>query len=147
MKVILTKFVKDLGREGDVIEVSDGYATNSLFPRGLAKQATANVINKKKMAEKSDKIREEREEINTLLKLEKIDGKTILFKEKLNEKGSLYHALGMKEIIRAIKEQHDVSMPNILFKKKYSFKDNGKHTIGLEVYKKEIKMIVLIEEK
>ena len=147
MKVILLKFIKDLGREGDIIEVSDGYAINSLFPRALAKQATASVINKHKMAQKSAQIKAEKEEISTLIKLEKIDGRIILFKEKLNEKGFLYYALGLKEIIRAVKEQYDISIPNNLFKEKYSFRESGKHNIELEAYNKNVKARVVIEEK
>ena len=147
MKVILLKFAKDLGREGDIIDVSDGYATNSLFPQGIARQATAAVINKHKMAQKSAAAKSEKEEIATLLKLEKIEGKTIVFVEKLNSKGNLYHALGLKEIIRAIKEQYNISTPNTLFKKKYAFKESGKHTIELEAYGKTVKTTVLIEAK
>ena len=147
MKVILLKFVKGLGHAGDIVEVSDGYAANALFPRKLAKQATAAVINKHKMAKKSAAAKLEKEEIATLIVLEKIEGKTIVFEEKLNPKGSLYHALGLKEIIRAVKEQYAVSIPNTLFKKSYAFKESGKHTIELEAYGKTVKAVVLIGEK
>lgn len=147
MKVILLKFVKDRGQAGDIIEVSDGYATNSLFPRGLARQATANILNKHKMAQKSAAAKSEKEEIAGLIKLEKIEGKTIVFEEKLNSKGSLYHALGLKEIIKAIHEQYKISTPNTFFKKKYAFKESGKHTIELEAYGKTVKATVLIESK
>lgn len=147
MKVILLKFVKQLGHQGDIVEVSDGYATNSLFPKGLAKQATADIVNKQKMAEKSARLQAQKEKEITLNKLDKLEGKTILFKERLNEKGNLYHALGLKEIIRAIKEQYGLSTPNTLFVKKYALKDSGKHTIELDAYGKTIKMIVIIESK
>ncbi len=147
MKIILLQFVKDLGREGEIVEVSDGYAVNSLFPRGLAKQATASVINKHKMAQKSELLKAEKEKKSTLTKLEKLDGKTIIFEEKLNERGSLYHGLGVKEIIKAIHEQYKISTPNTLFKEKYSFKESGKHTIELVAYKKSVKLVVLIEGK
>ena len=51
MKVILLQDVKKMGKKGDVIEASDGYARNYLFPRKLAEEATANalhVVNAKK---------------------------------------------------------------------------------------------------
>lgn len=147
MKVILLKFVKDLGHAGDIVEVSDGYATNALFPRKLAKQATSAVLNKHKMAKKSAAIKAEKDEIATLLKLEKLEGKIIVFTEKLNSKGNLYHALGLREIIHAIYDQYKISIANTLFKKSYAFKESGKHTIELEAYGKMVKVIVLIEEK
>ena len=45
MKVILTKDVKAQGKKGDVIDVSDGYARNYLFPNGLAEPATSSALN------------------------------------------------------------------------------------------------------
>ncbi len=147
MKVILLKFVKDLGREGDIIDVSDGYAVNALFPRGLAKQATASVLNKHKMAQKSELLKQEKERQETLKKLAALEGKTITIKEKMNPKGSLYHALGLKEIIRAIYEQHHLSIPNHLFIKKYSFKEAGKYTLELEAFSQKTKCVLIVEEQ
>lgn len=58
MKVILLQDVKKMGKKGDVIEASDGYARNYLFPRKLAEEATANalhVVNAKKENERKEK--------------------------------------------------------------------------------------------
>ncbi len=147
MKIILTKFVKDLGIEGDIIDVSDGYAINSLFPRGLAKQATADIINKQKMAEKSAFIKEEKERNHIISILDKIDNKSVIFKERLNSNGNLYHSLSIKEIIRSIKEQYGIDIKNSLFNGKYVFKESGKYTVELEAYNKKIKVFVVIEGK
>ena len=145
MKVILLKFVKGIGHEGDIVEVSDGYATNALFPKKLAKQATSDVINKHKMGQKSAQLQAEKDQEKTLHALNTLEGKTISIKEKLTAKGTLYHSLSLREIIKAIYEQYKVSTPNTLFKEKYSFKDSGKYTIELEGYGKKIKAIILIE--
>ena len=54
MKVILTQDVKAQGKKGDIIEVSDGYARNFLFPRKLAVVADAQALNEAKNREASD---------------------------------------------------------------------------------------------
>ena len=131
MKVILLKHVRGLGAAGEMKEVSDGYAANALLPRGLVKQATAKVLNDLKMNQKSEVIKQEKDKESTLEKLFFLNDKMVIFKERLNSKGNLYHALGAKEIIHAIYQQHNVNISNAFFKKIYSFRESGKNTIEL----------------
>ena len=53
MKVILMQDVKSLGKKGELVEASDGYARNFLLPRKLAKEANAQAMNEYKNAENS----------------------------------------------------------------------------------------------
>ncbi len=60
MKVILLKDVKSLGKKGDLVNASDGYARNYLIPKKLAEQATENnvhILNNKKRGRKKTKIK------------------------------------------------------------------------------------------
>lgn len=80
MKVILQKDVKDIGKVGDLVNVSEGFARNFLFPRKLALEATEKKINEwnhlKRVAEaKKKKAMAERQEI-----LKKVSGITVKFK-------------------------------------------------------------------
>ena len=93
MKVILLQNVKGKGKKGDVIEVSDGYAQNALLPRKLAKVATTTELNKIAQAEKSLKLKAEKDKEHILRVLNLVNGKTVVIQEKLNEKGSLYLSL------------------------------------------------------
>ncbi|MCI5050905.1 MAG: 50S ribosomal protein L9 [Candidatus Pacebacteria bacterium] len=137
MKVILLRHVKGKGSKGDIIEVSDGYAHNALLPQGLAKVATNQELNKIKQAEKSRNIRQEKDKEQAIKALDTLNGKTLIIKEKLNEKGSLYHALGIKEITTAISEEFQLKIDSDIFKEKYAFKDSGEYTLELEAYEKK----------
>ena len=102
MKVILLSSVKPLGKEGDVVEVSDGHARNFLFPQSLAVPATADALKK----------REEREKVATskasrALSLAgdlagKLEGHEILLSEKVSEGGVLFASVTSKMIASAL---------------------------------------------
>ena len=131
MKVLLTKFVKGLGREGDIVEVSDGYAVNALFPKKLAKPATGKIVNTYLTKKKSEELRKEKEKKALQETLSFLNGKTLIIHEKVNPKGKLYHTLGVKEIMKEIQRQYQKTVPEKLFQEKYSLKESGSHTILL----------------
>jgi len=147
MKIILLQHVKGIGQKGDITEVSDGYAQNALIPKGLAKAATDTVLNKINQTKMAELDKKEREKQKTLKILESINGKTIIIKEKLNEKGSLYHALGLKEIIRAVNDQLLFSTANTLYAEKYDFKEAGEYTLELEAYNTQAQLFLIITGK
>lgn len=134
MKVILLQHVKGKGKKGDIIEVSDGYAQNALLPRKLAKVATATELNKIKLASASEEKKEADKKERTLQLLKTIDGKTVTINEKLTPKGTLYHALGLKEIIKAVYSELKLSTPNDLYKEKYALKEAGDYKLELAGY-------------
>ena len=98
MKVILLQDVKKMGKKGDVIEASDGYARNYLFPRKLAEEATANalhVVNAKKENERRKKLAE----LEAAQKLAaELKGKEVTVKAKAGESGRLFGAITNKDI-------------------------------------------------
>ena len=110
MKVILLEDVRAQGKKGELIDVSDGYARNYLFPRKLAKEADAGAIAdmKNKEAAKKYKQQKEKEEAEKLAaELEKM-GVTI--KIKSGADGKLYGSVTGKDIADALKEKYGVEL-------------------------------------
>lgn len=103
MKVILLQDVKGSGKKGELINVSDGYARNFLFPRNLARLADAQGMNEYKNAEQSkqykiDMQKKEAEEI-----AQKLKDQTISLKAKAGQGGRLFGSVTSKEIAAEIK--------------------------------------------
>ena len=105
MKVILLQDVKKLGKKGDLVEVKDGYARNSLIPGGLATPATSTAVNQRNLKVEANKRRKE-EELDQAKKLsEKLDGKEIKIQVKVGESGKLFGSVTNKDIGEEISKQ------------------------------------------
>lgn len=105
MKVVLLKKVPPHGHEGDVVEVSDGYARNFLFPQNLAVPATPRAISEAK-AKKERKTKEKKRDLKDAGELASaLDGLEITVFSKANESGKLYAAVSGKDIAAAVKSE------------------------------------------
>ena len=105
MKVILKQDIKGLGKKGDIVDTSDGYARNYLIPRGMVVEATQGNITKAKEQKKAQEIREQRERQEAQALAEKISQATLLLKAKAAEDGRLYGSVTSKDISQALEEQ------------------------------------------
>lgn len=132
MKVILTSDIKNIGKKDDLIEVSDGYARNFLFPRKLAVEANESnlsTLNYKKEQERQAHIKkvEEFQQIANRLK-----GKEILIKTKIGNNGKLFGAITSKDVCNKINEFYNLNLD----KKKLSFdqvKALGNYPISIKL--------------
>ncbi len=102
MKVILLADVKDVGKKGDVAEVSDGYGKNFLIKKGLAKAATASNIHEaeqKKAAQAFHKA----EEVKALKEqAAQLDGKSVPVKIKVSENGKVFGSVTTLHVAEAL---------------------------------------------
>lgn len=105
MKVILLEDVKDLGKQGDVVEVSDGHARNFLFPQNMAVTATAEALHKRAEKEKAMSKKEHKEISMTGDLAAQLDGFQLIMQEKVSEGGVLYAAVTKELIAKALKKQ------------------------------------------
>ncbi|MEK7452105.1 MAG: 50S ribosomal protein L9 [Patescibacteria group bacterium] len=104
MKVILLQEVKTLGKEGDVVEVSDGHARNFLFPQNIAIPGTAEAIQKLKEKEQIAKKQSTKAIVSTGKIAERLDGYELTIEEKVNDDGILYASVTRKMIVKALKK-------------------------------------------
>ena len=133
MKVILTKDLKKIGKKDEVVNVSDGYARNYLFPRKLAKEASdanVHILDKKNESERKRKL----EEIESAQELaEKLKGKPVKMIANSGDNGRLFGAITTKDIADAIKEQYDM----VIDKKKIvtdTIKQLGAYEVEVKIY-------------
>lgn len=110
MKVILNQDVKGTGKKGDLINVSDGYARNFLFPRKLAVEANAQAINDKNNRESAAAFRIAEEKAAAEDKKAKIDGKTLKIVGKAGKSGKLFGSITPKEVAENLKSQYSIEV-------------------------------------
>jgi len=110
MKVILQQDIKGKGKKGQLVEVSDGYANNYLFPRKLAVPATAQALNEMKNREAAQKYAE-KVALEQAKKLsQKLQGITIKVKAKAGSAGRLFGSVTSKEIADSLKEAYGLEV-------------------------------------
>ncbi|MBQ8796437.1 MAG: 50S ribosomal protein L9 [Clostridia bacterium] len=105
MKLVLLQDVKSLGKKGEMVNASDGYARNFLIPKGLAKEVNNQVMNEFKNAENSKKYKTEQDILAANAAKEKLDGKTILIKAKAGQGSKLFGSITSKEVSAEIKNK------------------------------------------
>ena len=110
MKVIFLEDVKKIGKKGDVINTSDGYARIYLFPKKLAQEATdanLHILNNKKENERKQKLAE----LEAAQKLaQELKGKEIKLSAKTGENGKLFGAITNKDVAELIDKQYGVKV-------------------------------------
>ena len=134
MLVILNKDVKGTGKAGEIVKVSDGFARNMLFPKGLAKEATdANVRNleKQKAAEAQKKAEEKAAALDLAKKLEDVK---VVIKTKSGEGGRLFGSITSKDIADETKKQTGFVIDKKKIQLNSPIKNMGKFDIKVKLY-------------
>lgn len=133
MKVILKKDVKGQGKSGEVVNVSDGYARNYLFPNNLAVAATSTELNQVNMKKEADE-RHRAEDLKAATEQAKrLSHMSVTVKIKTGANGKLFGALTAQQISDALAE-----VGEIVDKKKIVLEEPikalGKYTVIVKPY-------------
>ncbi|GMQ62999.1 50S ribosomal protein L9 [Vallitalea maricola] len=133
MKVILLEDVKKVGKKGDLVNTSDGYARNFLFPKKLAVEATKSSINDMKLKKQSEMRRQEEllEQAKELAK--EIKGSEVTIKVKAGDGGRIFGSVSTKEITKAAKEQLSFDIDKKKMQLKEPIKSLGTHIIPIKL--------------
>lgn len=110
MKVILLDDIKGVGKKGEVINASDGYARNYLFPRKLAEEATEvnlSVLNQRKETERRKKLAEIEE---AQKQADELKGKEVKISAKCGENGRLFGSITNKDVADALNTQYKLNI-------------------------------------
>lgn len=110
MDVILTQDVKNLGKKGEKVSVSNGYGRNFLLPRGLAKEAGAQALSELKNREAAETYRKAEELRLANERAAAIEGKTVVVTAKAGQNGKLFGSVTAKEIAEALNTQYGVTV-------------------------------------
>ncbi len=142
MKVILLQDVKNVGKKGQTIEVSDGYANNFLLPKRLGVNATkrsVEILDKQKEDARilDEKNRKEAEELK-----EKLKTITLEFTCKTGKDGKLFGSVSSKQVVEKLKTSYGITID----KRKFVDKETV-NTLGVTILKNELYKGVVAEIK
>ena len=108
MKVGLLKDVKNVGKRDDILNVSDGYARNFLFPQKLAVEAKPGTLKEIERKRAAQDAREAELRTEALAKAELLKNKIIVLQVKCGDKGRLYGSVTAAEVAEALEKQHGI---------------------------------------
>jgi large subunit ribosomal protein L9 len=143
MKVILLSDVKGRGKEGDVIEVARGFATNYLLPRKMAIQATPGNLKQLEARVHNIKKREETKRAEAEAHAAQVSGKSIVIEMKAGDGGKLYGSVTGGMIADALAEQIGVDVDRRKLDLHGHIKTVGEHVIDVRLYDEVTAQITL----
>ena len=133
MKLILNSDVAKLGRKGDVVDVTKGYARNYLIPKNLAIVATdSNISIAEKIQEKRAAEITENKELAESIKLALADAHLVI-PQKSTDEGTLYAAVGNNEIVEVIEKFSGFLIEEKQIDSQDQVKEIGLHNIKIKL--------------
>ena len=145
MKVIFMEDVKSLGKKGDIVNVSDGYARNMLFPKKLGLEATSKNINDLKLQKAhEDKVAQELLDAAQAFKAE-LETKEVTVSIKVGENGRTFGSVSSKELAEAAKDQLGYDIDKKKMQLSSPIKELGTTKVPIRLHPKvtaELKVIV-----
>jgi large subunit ribosomal protein L9 len=133
MKVILLESVPKVGSVNEIVEVSEGFAMNSLIPQGLARVASEKNVALIENQIKENKAKDDARKKEIATTLRALNGETITMQVSAHEKGTLFSALSANDISERIQEEKNLVVEPVYIELDQAIKEVGAHNIALRV--------------
>ena len=134
MKVILLSDIKGVGKKDQIINASDGYARNFLFPKKLAVEANNENLAKLKSKNESKAFKKETEIAEAKQLAEKINALTLNLKVKAGENGKIFGGVTSKEIAESLNKEHSIQIDKKKVVLPETIKNIGTFTVDIKLY-------------
>lgn len=136
MKVILLEDVKSLGKKGEIINISDGYARNFVLPKKLGLEANAKNLNDLKLQKANDE-KVAKEQLEAAQELAKVlETKEVIVKMKSGEGGKTFGSISSKEIAAEAKKQCDLELDKKKIQLPEAIKALGTYEVHVKLHPK-----------
>lgn len=134
MEVILKENVKNLGLEGELVDVADGHARNLLFPRGMAVRATQQNIERYEKQREQLEERREKLEADAQELADQINALSLEIEKNASEEGSLYGSVSQSDIGELLRDEgfEQIKDKQIIIEE--SIKEVGEYLIRVKVF-------------
>ena len=134
MKVILKADIKGVGKKDEVINASDGYARNFLFPKNLAVEANKENMSKLKAKQDSAKYQKEQDKEEAMKTADKKSKILLKIKVKAGENGKIFGGVSSKEIAQELSKQYMIQIDKKKIDLKETIKTLGVHNIEIKLF-------------
>lgn len=134
MKVILQQEVKKLGKKGDILEVSEGYARNFLLPQKLAIEATAGNVNAVKQQKAAQVHKEQRANDEAKVLASQLTKVSVTISVKTGEGGKVFGSVTAKDIADALQNQYKIEIDKRKIELKDAIKSLGSYSVTVRVH-------------
>ena len=134
MKVILKADIKGVGKKDEVINASDGYARNFLFPKNLAVEANAENMAKLQAQNSSKQFKKDTEKEEAQKLAEKMNKISLRIQVKAGENGKIFGGVSAKEVSDLLKEEYKIEVDKKKIELKETIKTLGVRTLTIKLY-------------
>ena len=136
MKVILLQDVKSLGKKGEIVEVSDGYARNYVLPKKLGAEANSKNMNDLKL-QKANEEKVAKQQLEAAQEMAKLlETKKVVVKMKSGEGGKTFGSISSKEIAEEAKKQCDLALDKKKIQLPEAIKSLGVYEVHVKLHTK-----------